>query len=113
MCEVDRTIKEIKVDNAGFTNSGVLNRMIEVYLDSLKIKIKYVNMKDMLTDFAKKNKNPEVVKNSCKNVIHQPFKNNITTQQKKEMYIHYKYNMFSVDGESYVNCPNCQLFEKI
>ncbi len=113
MCEVDRTIREIQVDAAGFTKSGVLNRMIEVYLDSLKIKIKYVNMKDKLRQLASKGKHPEAVINECKNVLHQPFKHNITKQQKKEMYAHYKYSMFSIDGESYVTCPDCQLFEKL
>lgn len=113
MCEIDKTIREIQVDIAGFTNSGVVNRMIEVYLDTLKIKIKYVKMQDKLNQLKKKNLGNEEIKNECKNVIHQPFKHNITKQQKKQMFTNYKYSMFSIEGDSYVTCPDCQLFEKL
>lgn len=111
MCEGDRNIKEIEVNHTGFTESKIINRMIETYLDTLNIKIKYVDMKKRTQEL---NINvPFYQKSTCKNKVHEPFKNSVPKHLRKKMYETYKYNMFSIDNDSYAVCPDCNDFVKL
>lgn len=117
VCESDKNIKVIEVDEKkGFTNSVTLNKQIEKYLEELNIKIKYVNMKNRLKeiDTLKDEKNEkEIKKQKCTNSVHATFKRPMTKNKKVEMYTNYKMNLFSIDKDTYVNCPDCGLFEKL
>jgi len=111
MCETDRNIKEIEVNHTGFTDSKIINRMIETYLDTLKIKIRYVNMQERAREL--KIDVPAQKKAMCKNKIHVPFKASVSTEIRKKMYKTYKYQMFSLDKDSYAICPDCGDFVKL
>ncbi len=114
ICEVDPMIKEIEVDVKGFTDSEVLNRMIETYLKKFNIKIKRTNIKKKLKEIANETSNlPKVFKQKCKNAVHVPFKNELNLEAKKKIYQNYKMKMFSIDDDVYVVCPDCHLFEKL
>ena len=115
ICEVDKAIKEIEVDKDGFTDSQVLNRMIETYLNKFNISVKYVDVKKRIQDIAKNsNVHPPVsIKQMCKNVVHQEFKIKMSVPAKKKMYADYKLNIFSIEKDAYVVCPDCTLFEKL
>ncbi len=115
VCETDKNIKEIEVDKVqDFTSSKYLNSYIRQYLDSLNIKVKEVDMKKRLEQF-----NTSVIPedppkpNTCQNVVHKPFKRNLSKEKKIEMYNNYKMNMFKIDNETFVICPQCSNFEKL
>jgi hypothetical protein len=115
ICEKDKAIKEIEVDKEGFTDSQVLNRMIETYLGKFDINVKYVDVKKRIQNIAKKSKvhPPVAIKKVCNNVVHQEFKIKMSVEAKKKMYTDYKLSIFSVSDEAYVVCPDCNNFEKL
>ena len=115
VCETDKNIKMIEVDKGkGFTSIEFINEHIEDYLRKLNITIKYVDMKDRLKELddtpAVETKN--VVK-KCLNTVHAPFKRPMTKQKKVEMYKNYKMDLFAIDTDTFVICPDCKNFEKL
>jgi len=110
MCEVDKNIKEIEVNHSGFTESKVINRMIETYLSKLNVKIKYVDMKQRAKEL---NIPIPEFKEKCKNKVHEPFKASVPKETRKKMYKTYKYQMFSIDKDSYIICPDCGNFVQL
>jgi len=113
VCESDKNIRMIEVDKiVGFTKSKIINNQIEEYLAKLDIKIKYVDMRDRTKELDVETKETPK-KPSCQNVVHAPFKRPMSKEKKIKMYENYKMKMFSVDSETYVNCPDCNNFEKL
>jgi len=109
-CEYESTTKKnkllIKVDKKKkFTDSFLLNRMIETYLKKLEVQVEYVDMKKELPKLKNKKE--------CKNVIHLPFQKKLNKDEKKEIYKNYKYPLFNIDGKVFVQCPECLKIEEI
>ena len=72
-CETDKDIVRIKVDKKqGFTDSAVLNRMIETYLNKLNVKVHYVDMKKEYKHLVKNQTENRSLKPNCNNVIFVP-----------------------------------------
>lgn len=104
-CETDKNILKIKIDKKKkFTDSALLNRMIETYLKKLEVQICYVDMKKETAKLQKQNKTK---KEPCKNAIHLPFQKNLSKEEKKEIYKNYKYPLISIDDKGFIICPEC------
>ena len=111
ICENDKNVKEIEVDKAGFTRLEHVDSEIEKYLKKLNIKVKYVNMEERIGELEMdkgENKKPK-----CHNVVHAPFKRPMSKEKKVTMYKNYKMNMFSLDKDTFVVCPDCKDFVKL
>ncbi len=123
-CENDNAIKEVMVEkNKGFTENKVVNRMIEVYLKELGIKVNYCNMKELLekivvndvvnnNTITNLNTNPTNLKRtSCTNSIHLQLRKKINAEKREEIIK--QYNCFKIDEDTFINCPECFNFEKL
>ncbi len=112
-CETDKSIKEISIDKIkSFTDNKIINRMIDVYLKELNIKINYCDMKVLFNEIFKSEEEKKEIKiNMCENEIHLSLKNKLNAEKKKEILK--KYNSFKIDDKTYANCPDCFIFEEV
>lgn len=93
----------LEIPDSLFFASEVTNTIIINYLKKLGITIKQIRDDREKIDIFKK----------CKNTVHDGFKKQLDKETKKNIYLDYKYQVFSIDDKSFVICPECKRIMEI
>jgi len=104
---------ELKLDKRDImTGNAILDKMIVTYLEKIGVKVMFLeNLEQEKQAIIQRSGNPVPTITICEGEIHNFLKRK-TKRGKLNYFKKRGYQLFTIDKDTYVTCPECHNFEK-